>query len=163
MADLAGFETFTKRMTPLGRKPYVTIQKRGLMSFNKAAHIALGEPSAVELMYNKDAQIIAVRAASEDVAHAYPFRSLGGQKKDGPADPTTFIVGATAFTNYYAIPTEVSKRWQAEVVDKVLFIDLKTEGLVVTSNRRSKTDENHASSSDVGTTTSKDGKGATEQ
>ena len=47
------FETFTRRMVPLVKKPTVTIQKRGTLSFNKAAQVALGEPEAVELLYYK--------------------------------------------------------------------------------------------------------------
>lgn len=132
MADLSGFETFTKRMVPLGKEPYVTVQKRGLLSFNKSAYVAMGSPEAVELLYNADSRMIAVRAVGEDVPHAYKFRTLGGQKKEA----TTFMVAATAFTNYYGIPTEVSVRRKAIVEDGLLLIDLKEEGLVVTSNRK---------------------------
>jgi hypothetical protein len=131
MADLSGFETFTKRMVPLGKDPYVTIQKRGLLSFNKSAYAAMGSPKAVELLYNADRRIVAIRPVGEDVAHAYRFRSLGGQKKEA----TTFMVAATAFTNYYGIPTEVSVRRKATIEDSVLLIDLNDEGTVVTSNR----------------------------
>ena len=132
MADLSGFEMFTKRMVPLGKSPYVTIQKRGLLSFNKAAHVALGEPAAVELLYNRTDRIIAVRGVDDDVPHAYKFRHIGGQK----SDPTTFIVGATAFVNHYNIPTEVSVRRPATNEEGVLLIDLKDEGTVVTGNRK---------------------------
>jgi hypothetical protein len=132
MADLSGFETFTKRMVPLGKSPYVTIQKRGLLSFNKAAHAALGEPEAVELLFNRAERVIAVRGVGDDVPHAYKFRHLGGHKED----PSTFIVGATAFTNHYDIPTEVSIRRPATEQDGVLLIDLKDEGVVVTGNRK---------------------------
>jgi hypothetical protein len=137
MADLSGFETFTKRMVPLGKDPYVTIQKRGLLSFNKSAFLAMGSPEAVELLYNRDARVIAVRAVEDTVPHAYRFRSLGGQKKES----TTFMVAATAFTNYYDIPTEVSVRRKAIVEDGLLLIDLKDEGVVVTSNRKPRVTE----------------------
>lgn len=134
MADLSGFETFTKRMVPLGKSPYVTVQKRGLLSFNKATHLAMGEPDAVELLFNRDQNIIAVRGAAEDVPHAYKVRHLGGQK----AEPTTYIVGATAFANHYGIKTETSVRRAVTVTDGVVLIDLKDEGTVVTGNRKSR-------------------------
>lgn len=137
MADLSGFETFTKRMVPLGKHPYITIQKRGLLSFNKAAHAALGEPDAVELLFNRAERVIAVRGVSDDVPHAYKLRHLGGKKEDA----STFIVGATAFTNYYDIPTDVSTRRAATEQDGVLLIDLKDEGVVVRKSRRSDPDE----------------------
>lgn len=138
MADLVGFETFTKRMVPLGKSPYVTVQKRGLLSLNKAAHAALGEPDAVELLFNAHDQVIGVRSVDPDTPHAYMVRSLGGQK----GNATTFIVGATAFANYYKIPTDVSVRRLVRVNDGVLFIDLKDEGVVVTGTRsRSRTSD----------------------
>ena len=136
MTDLQGFETFTRQMTPLGKKPYVTVQKRGLLSFNKAAYAALGEPKAVELLYNKAEQVIAIRAVAEDVTHGFPFRSLGGEKNK--TAQTTFLVGATAFMNFYGIPAEVSTRREVKVENEVIFLDLKTEGVVVALNRRTK-------------------------
>ena len=141
MAELPGFETFTKRMVPLAKNPYVTVQKRGLLSFNKAAHAALGAPEAVELLYSAKDRIIAVRPVDVNVPHAYKFRSVGGQRNDG----ATLLVAATAFTNYYGIPTDVSVRRPVRIEDGVLFIDLKDEGTVVTSNRaanRSGPDDN---------------------
>lgn len=142
MVDLAGFETFTKRMVPLGKSPYVTIQKRGLLSFNRAAHMALGEPAAVELLFNPTSHVIAVRGAPEDTPHAYKFRSLGGQH--ATREPTTFLVAATAFTNHYNIPTDVSIRRSVEVRDGILFVDLKDEGTVVSGSRRRSTADSAA-------------------
>lgn len=137
MAELAGFETFTKRMVPLGKNPYVTVQKRGLLSFNKAAHAALGAPEAVELLYNAQARLIAVRPVDVNVPHAYKFRSVGGQRNEG----ATLLVAATAFTNYYGIPTDVSIRRPVRIEDGVLFIDLNDEGTVVTGNRAAATSD----------------------
>lgn len=131
MAELSGFETFTKRMVPLGKDPYVTIQKRGLMSFNKAAYVAMGEPSAVELLYNATERVVAIRQVADNTPHAYKFRQLGSK-----ANSSTFIVAATAFANYYGIPVDVSVRRQAQIdSDGVLFIDLKDEGSIVTGAR----------------------------
>jgi hypothetical protein len=121
VADLSEFETFTKRMVPLGKHPYVTIQKRGLLSFNKAAHAALGEPDAVELLFNRAERVIAMRGVGDDTPHAFKLRHIGGRKED----PSTFMIGATAFTTHYGIPTEVSIRRPATEQDGVLLIDLK--------------------------------------
>jgi hypothetical protein len=131
VVDLEGFETFTKRMVPLGKDPYVTIQKRGLLSFNKAAHVALGEPDAVELLFNAHRQVIAVRGVKEDTPHAYRFRQLGGQKNNS----STYVVGATAFTNHYGIPTNISRRYLVQARDGVIFIDLMGESTEVVGAR----------------------------
>lgn len=125
---MAKFETFKKRMVPLKKAPYVTIQKRGTMSFNAAAHAALGNPEAVELLYDRDERIIGVRSVDPGVEHAYPLRSPS--KRD-----MSFILSGTAFTKYYEIDTSVSTRYPAYMDGDVLCIDLKQEGTVVTSNR----------------------------
>ena len=48
------------------------------------------------------------------------------------------MVSGTAFTKYWNIDTEVSRRYPALMQDGVLCIDLKAEGTEVTSNRRKK-------------------------
>jgi hypothetical protein len=123
------FEVFTRRMIPLVKQPSVTIQKRGTMSFNKAAYVALGSPKAVELLYDRAQKIIGVRAVSPDLEHAYPMRPQAN-KDDGP-----FIVSGSAFTKYYGINTDQARRWTVVIEDDVLCIDLTEPGTVVTSNR----------------------------
>ena len=122
------FETFKKRMVPLKKAPFVTIQKRGTRSFNAAAHAALGNPEAVELLYDPSEKIIGVRAVAPEVEHAYPLRSPS--QKD-----QSFILSGRAFTRYYDIPTDISTRYPAYLDGDILCIDLKQEGTVVTSNR----------------------------
>jgi hypothetical protein len=124
------FEVFTRRMVPLVKAPYVTIQRRGTMSFNKAAHAAMGEPQAVELLFDAGEQIIGVHPVEPATEHAYPIRATSGNQEKGP-----FLVAGTAFTKYYKIDTSVSKRWVGVMADGVLCIDLKQDGTVVTSNR----------------------------
>ena len=124
------FETFTKRMAPLVKQPLVTIQKHaGTISLNAAAHALLGKPDAVELLYDRDEQLVGLRAVAKESEHAYPLRSQAG-KSVGP-----YIVSGTQLAKYYKIDTTVSRRWVASLVDDILCIDLKQEGTVVTSNR----------------------------
>ena len=61
---MADFEVFTRRMVPLVKQPTATLQKRGTMSLNKAAHVALGSPDAVELLYDRAEQIIGMSVGS---------------------------------------------------------------------------------------------------
>jgi len=131
VVDMPQFEVFRKRMAPLVKQPYVTIQHRGTMSFNKAAHHALGSPEAIELLFDPNEQIIGVRAVDPRVEHAYPIRVTNAE--------TSFIVSGRAFTHYYGIPTDISRRYPAEILDGVLCIDLKGGGTEVTSNRKGRT------------------------
>lgn len=131
MTAVPTFETFRKRMVPLTKAPYVTIQRRGTMSFNKSAYAALGSPEAVELLYDRDEQIIGVRPVDRSVEHAYPIRPSGG----GKADPGSWMVSGRAFVQYYDIDTELSRRYPVSMDGDVLCIALKEGGTVVTSNR----------------------------
>jgi hypothetical protein len=122
------FETFTKRLVPLGKRPFVTIQKRGTISMNKAAYVALGSPQTVELLFDSDERMVGLRPVEFMTEHAYPVRGVG-------QEPTSYLIAGRAFTKHYEIDTTVSRRWPAELVDDVLSVDLKTDGTVVTSNR----------------------------
>ena len=126
---MPNFETFTKRLVPLKKQPLVTIQKRGTISLNKSAHIALGAPEAVELLYDQDEMIVGLHPVEATVEHAYPLRSASG-KDTGP-----FVISAIAFTKFYRINTDVSLRWAAYIEGDVLCIDTKSPGTPVTSNR----------------------------
>ena len=127
------FEVFDKRMTPLAKAPSVTIQKRGVISLNKAAHDLVGNAETVELLYDRDRQVMALRAVDDSSPHAYAVRS-GSKRGPGQA-----IVSATAFTAHYGIDTTATRRWKPFVEDGMLCVDLATEGTVITGNRTIKT------------------------
>ena len=106
------FEVFNKRMTPLAKAPSVTIQKRGVISLNKAAHDLVDNAETVELLYDRDRQVMALRATDDSSPHAYAVRN-GSKRGPGQA-----IVSATAFME-----------------DGMLCVDLTEEGTVITGNR----------------------------
>lgn len=124
-----GFEVFDKRMTPLAKAPSVTIQKRGVISLNKAAHDLVDNAETVELLYDRDRQVMALRAADDSCLHAYAVRA-GSRRGPGQA-----MVSATAFTQHYGIDTTATRRWKPFIEDGMLCVDLTTEGTVITGNR----------------------------
>lgn len=124
------FEVFDKRLAPLTRTPSVTIQKRGLMSLNRAAYALLGEPKLVELLYDRDERVIGLRPVDEDTPHGYPLRAQSNKQDTGP-----LMLAGTAFTQHYDIDTSTSRRWVPTLQEGVLCIDLKQEGVEATSNR----------------------------
>lgn len=123
------FEVFDKRMTPPAKAPSLTIQKRGVISLNKAAHDLIGNAETVELLFDRDRQVMAVRATDDSSPHAYAVRN-GSKRGPGQA-----IVSATAFTAHYGIDTTATRRWKPFVEDGMLCVDLTTEGTVITGNR----------------------------
>ena len=123
------FEVFDKRMTPLVKAPSVTIQKRGVISLNKAAHDLIDNTETVELLFDRDRQVMAVRATDDSSPHAYAVRSAS---KRGPGQA---VVSASAFTAHYGIDTTDTRRWKPFVEDGMLCVDLSQEGTVITGNR----------------------------
>lgn len=130
------FEVFDKRMTPLAKAPSVTIQRKGIISINRAAYSLLGSPKAVELLYDKERRIVGLRAADDSVPHAYEVRAQSSAKATGP-----LIVAGTAFTNFYGIDTTTSKRWTPYMEENVLCINLTSKGVEIVGNRSNKPDE----------------------
>ena len=106
------FEVFTGRAYPAGEEEVITIHRRGLLSVNRAAHIALGEPEAVELLYDWNERVMGLRAVSPEVQHAYPVRRQRAT--------SSLLVSGRAFTTCYGIPTETARRYQARMLGDVL-------------------------------------------
>lgn len=121
------FEVFTRRATPLSKGPFVTIQRKGILSLNLDAFEALGKPEAVELVYDRSERVMGFRPVSPDVPHAYRPRKQGAS--------SSFLVAGQAFTRYYGIVTDTARRYPATMIDDVLAIDLKAEGIIATGPR----------------------------
>ncbi|MCG7449327.1 hypothetical protein MHK12_06675 [Corynebacterium kefirresidentii] len=111
------FEVFDKRKSALGHAPSATLQKKGILSLNASAHALIDSADSVELLYDSDEKIIALRPSSE--FHAYAFRVAN--KNTGQV-----IVSLTAFTEFYNIDTDVSRRLKPVADDGMLLLDLKT-------------------------------------
>ena len=124
---MPNFQVFDKRAVPMKKRPQVTIQAKGTLSFNASAHHLLGEPKAVELLYDREERIIGFRPTKPDGLNAYPMRSVsaGGN----------FVVAGIAFLKYYDIPFGIPIRYEAKFADGVLMVDLKGEGREAVSHR----------------------------
>jgi hypothetical protein len=126
---MPNFQVFDKRAVPASGDPMVTIQRTGVISLNRAAYHAIGEPSYIEMLYDPDERIIGVRPLKEKLPHAYPVRVQGRTTSH------TYLLAGLAFMKYYEILPKVSTRYIADMYDDVLGVDLKKKGLEVTSNR----------------------------
>lgn len=114
------FETFT-RQRRVGQ-PFVTIQKKGVLSLNRAAFEALEGPDAVELLYDSEARLVALRKVDSSVDHAYHVRA--------PVENhATWLISVGAFVNYYEIDTSRSVRRAARMEGDLLVIDLNDPGV----------------------------------
>lgn len=125
-----GFEVFQKGSAPVATVPTVTIQKRGLLSMNRAAHQMIGEADAVELLWDEERRLIGLRAASLGNPNAYPARAQNAASNKGP-----ILVAANMFTRFIGIDTNEARRWVPKLEDEILCIDLNEAGQKATSNR----------------------------
>ena len=113
------WEVFDRKAKPLISHPLVTLQASGTFSMNEASWEALGKPEQVELLYDREEQIIGFRAATEKSPHSYPIKPQQNGR--------TFQTGGRAFCRHYGIETGKARRFAGEMIDGVLAIDLKGE------------------------------------
>lgn len=132
-----GFEIYKKGSAPVATVPAVTVQKRGLISLNRTAYALIGNPEAVELLWDADRKVIGLRASELTNPNAYPARpqSLGSDK--GP-----ILVAGNMFTQYIGMDTSRAVRWIPTVEDEILCIDIGKPGQLANSNRRGKANAN---------------------
>lgn len=115
------FETFT-RQRRTGRQPFVTIQKKGVISLNGAAFEALDSPDAVELLYDTEARLVGLRKVDSSVPHAYQVRA--------PVENhATYLISGAAFMSYYEIDNSRSIRRPARLDGDLLIVDLNDPGV----------------------------------
>jgi hypothetical protein len=122
---VTNFEVF-RNGQPRKQGPTMTIACRRLLLLNHAADDLLGKPRKVQLLYDREARLIGVRAAAPDAENAYVVS--GNYSRS---------ISASAFLRHYAIPTakDVARRWPATLRGDVLVIDLNETPTEVTSNR----------------------------
>ena len=143
-----GFQVYEKGSAPVSTVPSVTIQKRGLISVNKAAYEALGSPEGVELLWDSERRAIALRPAELTNQNAYPMRAQASHSDKGP-----WLVAGTLFTQFIGLDTSQAYRWTPTVEDGLLVVDVSKPGSKASSPRsRSKSDESDDGEENVVTT-----------
>ena len=120
------WEEFSRKSAPIGAKPYVTLQRRGAISINRAAFDALGKPAAVKLLYDRNKRVMGLRPTEPGMEGAYPVRTQAS---------SNWLIAGTAFVAHWGIDTTVAKRYEAEMAGDVLVVDLTREGVEVTGPR----------------------------
>lgn len=104
----------------------VSITSVGRIGFSRPAYEAMGSPEAVVLLTDRAEQLIGFRPAGVEEPSAYRL------------NPRSLSVSSTAILQYLEFDYSVSRRWPLLCDDGTWHIDLKQEGVPVTSNRRKK-------------------------
>lgn len=128
---MPNFEVY-KRTDSRRRAPAVTVLRRGQISFNPAAMLALGNPAAVTFLVEKDECLLGFRA-TEVVEGEGRRKATGAGVVVRPPGAT---VAAVPVLRYLGADLSASRRYPLVLLDGVHCIDLKQPGTVVTSNRR---------------------------
>jgi hypothetical protein len=117
MSDF-NFEVFKRRSRPRSSLPTVTLQRRGTFSVNQHTLDALGKPENVELLYDRQRNVMAIRPVSAENQDAYPLRKQ--------SSGATWLIAGTAFCEFYHIPLGTARRYIAEPYgsDGMLLVDL---------------------------------------
>lgn len=120
------FEVFDKRSAPSRGAPSVTIQRRGILSLNTAAHALINDAEDVELLFDTDRQVIALRP-SEPTTRSYKFRNTKSSKQ--------VMLSLVSFANHYGLDFAVSRRYEPSVEDGMLCVDLRGSSVEIRGNR----------------------------
>jgi len=124
---MPNFRLFDEQTQRMGKKPFISLQTRGIMSMNGAAFALLGSPKEVEFFYDEDEQIIGIRRVTADVRHARLVR------KQNESD--TYVVSAKAFCDAFGIDTSVSKRFApVQYEDNIIGLHLR-DGIAIKTPR----------------------------
>lgn len=130
-----GFKVFEKGSAPAPSVPSVTIQRKGLFSLNEAAVRLMGDPEAVQFLWDEDRRIIGLRTVPLDAPNAYPTRRQGASKEKKRGNRGPVLVAGTMFTKFIDLDTSQARRWVPRMDGDILTIDLNELGQPVTSNR----------------------------
>lgn len=114
---------FDAQAAPRVKQPLVSLQRKGVFTLNRAAFVALGEPEAVQLLFDPGERVVGFRAADPGEANSYAVRVT---------EPSgSYAVSGVAFVKHYEIPLDVARRWPARLEDGVLFFALNDPGVEV--------------------------------
>lgn len=128
------FEVFSKRAAGKLRQPTITVQKRGTLATNASAAILIAggtfptEDVPVELLYDKEQNVIGIRRATSEHPNVYMMR------KQKASD--SFLIAGKAFTQYYGIETGEARRYIAkDFGDGILGAELNAEFSTVSRDK----------------------------
>lgn len=125
---MPNWEVYSRQGRNASSEPLVSIQRTGSLALNKAAYDAIGKPEAVQLLFDRQEQLIGLRPAARGDENAYVVRR---QERS-----STHLVAARTFTNYYDIDTSATRRYQTEMYDDVLGVHLQQERARGNSEKR---------------------------
>jgi hypothetical protein len=137
---MEGFEVFEKYHSRSVKELYVTIQKRGTISLNRASYRAMGSPKYAELLFNRSKRLIGIRPANTASGRTVPVRRQGHSE--------SYLIAGLTFTKEYDIDSSVARRFVATLDGNMLVIDLNSPSTDATGPR-ARSDDSEATQEDL--------------
>jgi hypothetical protein len=126
---MPGFEAYRRQRRAPSADPFVTIQKKGIFALNHAAYDALAAPKTVELLYDREKRLIAMRKVKEGFEHGLNVRQ-------GTNSKITWQISGKGFLKFYGVRVSEAVRRPARLEDGLLIIDLNDPGVAATPGRQ---------------------------
>ncbi len=124
---MEGFEEFDQYHSRSVKTLFITIQRRGNFSLNRAAYKALGEPEAVKMLFNRSKRQIGFRKADSNVSRSTPVRRQHQSE--------SFLIAGLTFCKEYDIDTTTARRYVGKIQDGILIVDLNEPSTNATGPR----------------------------
>lgn len=124
---MPNFQVFSREVARSREEPMFTLQARGLLSLNSAVFRALGEPQAVELLYDANLRIIGLRKVAQGDPNAYAVRKQKSAQ--------SYLVATQGFLAYHGIKTIMAQRFLAHDYGEGVWGLALAEGRAVTNRR----------------------------
>jgi hypothetical protein len=121
------FEVFEKYHSRSVKELFVTIQRRGNISLNRAAFRAMGSPEFAELLFNRSKRLIGIRPTKSRSGRTVPIRKQGQSE--------SYLIGGLTFTKEFDIDSSVARRFVATMQGNMLVVDLNSPSTDATGPR----------------------------
>src|SRR5438552_9513727 len=96
------WETFKGGPTrPAGERIHITLNHRGVITFNRNVFNLIGKPQAAVLLFNRAGSMIGVSPAHERIAEAFPVVERVGY----------WVINAAPFCRHFGIRVERTERF----------------------------------------------------
>lgn len=115
---MPNWEKFTKEVSRKVEKK-VSLSKRGVLSLNKSAYEALGEPKAVDLLFDKEESLVGIQSSTPNAKTSFKVNEQQSKYK-------SYYVSAKSFCDYYQIDISKTISFSDVKIDNgILILDLK--------------------------------------
>jgi len=126
---LPNFERFDRSTAPSAAEKFLTVQRNWkTISINHASFLALGEPKAMEILYDKSEKILGLRKVAPSEPYAFPIRKTVRSRN--------YLIASGAFASRFGLQADGARRYPAELIEDegegegdVLAVDLKSGGV----------------------------------